>query len=509
MRTTLLLLALALPLLAQDAAVKKSASRIDEGVDWFSDGTALHDNERGFAFARPKRETLKVFEKAKAKAAEQKRLILWYVHRVTGKHLYRASLLHTYARTVFFSHPEVCELIGRKFVAMRAMADADMKEATGVGWPKVIEPAIVLMTPDGKIVHAIDRIRTFNPEWLTETLRSVLALNPDLNHHAEDASLEDLILGGDYVDAIAKGPDPYHSAILARRMRRAGEALKHLEKIDTPEGAVERGRVLLASGAIGKAKEQFRKSLEGKNARAAEARYHLGLAESCSGNEKAADAVWKELVEKHARSPWAPMGAINLVEGKDTWRRGPAAHGFADPFWPPAGACAGPPAGTRWAREKKDAEDVARRAVEFLLRMQRSHGGWDDARYSYWPDPSITPNVWVAVSALAAGALLEWRDVAPERIDKAVERAEAYFLDESRMTRGINEEVYADAFKLLYLVLKHARAADDGVRKTILEKMAATAGTLAAIQDSDGAWGHEYPNPFTTAAVMQVLSLAK
>jgi hypothetical protein len=169
------------------------------------------------------------------------------------------------------------------------------------------------------------------------------------------------------------------------------------------------------------------------------------------------------------------------------------AHLYEDFFLvPPKGAP------TRTMLPNPDFDSTARRAVDYLLRAQRENGAWNDARYSYWPDVRIQPNVFVAVTALAAMALQEWRAIDPARIDEAVARAEKYILDENHVMPGQNEECYAHAYRLMYLAKKRDLP---GMNRIVLK--------LVALQDKDGFWGHEYPNPFASAAVVHCLTLAK
>ena len=62
------------------------------------------------------------------------------------------------------------------------------------------------------------------------------------------------------------------------------------------------------------------------------------------------------------------------------------------------------PKDTRWRRTPAESESVAENAVRWLLATQRSDGSWNDCRYAYWDTPQITPNAWMAVTALAATA---------------------------------------------------------------------------------------------------------
>ena len=105
--------------------------------------------------------------------------------------------------------------------------------------------------------------------------------------------------------------------------------------------------------------------------------------------------------------------------------------------------------------------------------------------------------MWVAARAGGARALFEYRDLDPQRIDAAIERAGKYLADDTHLNAGKNEECYAQSFKLLYYLKR-------GDKK----KVAETARLLGALQDADGWFAHEYPNPFATAAGLHALEEA-
>ena len=181
-----------------------------------------------------------------------------------------------------------------------------------------------------------------------------------------------------------------------------------------------------------------------------------------------------------------------------------------------------PPQGvvSNTCRPGEDFDRTVRRAVDFLLRAQREDGSWSDTRYSYgwaaymirrrvkeglldpsyssWPDVTHHPNVFVAITALAAVALSEWREEAPERIDRALLKAERYILDDAHLAPGCCEECFAETFRLLYLA-----------RKKDVPQMNRIIARLAKLQDADGFWGHEYPSAFATAGIVHVLRRAR
>ncbi|HTF56585.1 MAG TPA: hypothetical protein VK661_05055, partial [Planctomycetota bacterium] len=346
----------------------------------------------------------------------------------------------------------------------------------------------------------------FNADFIAAALRSVLEKYAP-GAPPEGATGDDLMKGG-WFEAAAKklADDPLKLAELRRREGKIDEALGLLDAAakkgaDASAVATVRGRTLLSAGRLMEARGSL-----GKGA-SPEAAYYLAHAERMLGRDDVANGIWAKLAESSAEDRWGWRAAANTTIHKDQKAYGPAAVGFEDVFWsaaPGAGATT-----TRWERTPADLEDVAKRAVAWLLRNQSANGSWNDARYAYWPSPAIQPNVHMAVTGLACAALLEWRDVDPARIRAALAVGEKFLLDEKNMARGQNEEPYADAYRLLYLARKHATLADDEAKKTSKERMNAIVKKLAAIQGKDGNWAHEYPNPFCTAAVLQMLLLAR
>jgi hypothetical protein len=460
-------------LLVQDVDLKKQAYKCGSGIEWITDGHKLSDAE---SISRPVRQDPvdrdALLKQAQERAAKSKRLILWHVIRVPGRHMNRAHILDRYMQSVVFSDPAVEELINTKFVPLRMASDNRM----GIKPFDFVEPGFVFLDPDGKIVHKVDRIRTFNAAWVLHLLRSVLKKNPDFNAPAGE-EVEALVRGGDYEEALKKTKD---SARIKRLLRQK----------ELPAEGIERAYVALGLCDFASAE----KALE--PIKTPEAEYLRSVVEFYTAREKEAIARWQTLARQDNR--WGWKAAMNLITERDTLPLGPTLHSYEDLFWAPDEAYIELPRNTCWPRE--DVKDVAKRAVEFLLRNQRSNGGFEDSRYVYCPSPKILPNVWTAATAMAAAALLEWRSIDLARIDAALAKAEKYILDESHINRGQNEEMYADAYRLIYL----SKKADKPV-----ETMNAIVKRLAASQNRIGWWAHEYPNPFCTAAVMQALWMAK
>jgi hypothetical protein len=484
MKTSLLLFVPALFVVPPEALPQERPEaalyrKCDSEIPWISDGIELKDNLVG---GRPPQEPpvdrAALLDRARKLAAEKNRLILWYCFRVPGTHMYRARLLDQYMKVAIFTDPSVVDLIKARFVPLRMAADDKTGFTRGIRAFDYVEPGLVVMTPDGKVVHGINRIRTFNPSWVRAALVAVLRANPDFNAPLGD-SIDDLIRGGNDDKALEKAEGAAKAAVL-RRIGRPEESIR----IDGAS-PLDRGLSLFALGRF----EEARPLLEKEEA--PEALYALAAIDN--GRCHPPEPRWKALLEKHPGSPWAWRAAANLVPGPDTRPDGPLAHFFEDLQ---VRALDGLPSSTR--KPAADLAGASRRAVEFLLRAQRADGAWNDARYAYWPDPRIQPNFFMAVTALAARALSEWREVEPARVDRALSLAEAYMDDDRRLNRGHNEECYADAYRVFYWAAKKD-----------IPRMNRLVVRLAAQIDPQGFWAHEYPNPFATAAVVHSLDSAR
>ncbi|HYE98593.1 MAG TPA: hypothetical protein VEJ18_06755, partial [Planctomycetota bacterium] len=162
-----------------------------------------------------------------------------------------------------------------------------------------------------------------------------------------------------------------------------------------------------------------------------------------------AEALWRKGAELHragrdeeGRAEWR-----KIPEGRWAWKAaaelagdGPFVRGFeVEEAIAPEGL---PSSTTLPARDP----DVGR-AAKFLVGLQRSSGAWTDSHYNFGGDDSL-PNVWMAVTALAALALREIDDPAAKG---AVERAEKYMRDEAGIAAEDTDEIaWAHAYRLLY-----------------------------------------------------------
>jgi len=568
------------------------------GVHWISDPFELYDlwgsRSRRQPYSPPiDRNAL--LDRALAMAKDEHRLVMVYVFRIEGRPMYRAPLLDNYMRLSLFSDPELVALINRKFVPLRLYADKNVAKRLGMFNAKpdddlylsVLEPALVFLTPDGKVVHCLQRIRTFSTYWTRHVLKDVLDRNKD---YARPSLQTELVAGSDgerdrkalvwlarqqcldgdetkalatlarsntqgrdTVTALRKGLaaleakkpkdeegreyriwrrrvrmleqsiattlrgslDYYLTLSQANRLLRRGErALAVLERAKTelgdaaanePDYWLERARVDFALGNIGDAAT----ALDGAG-ESSEAEFLRGLADWLVQDREKALPHFRRAVAL-GETPFNVRAAGILASATDTTPFSPLAHCYEMvPYGPPEAYAVALPTTTELKRTESPArarDGIARAAVEFLLAQQRPDGTWADARY-VWAGTDILPNVHIAVTALAASALLAWRDLDPARIDAAVHKAEQCIADDSRLSLGNEEEVYSEAYRMLYWTRKVA--GNFGTKAENFANLEALAKRSSAIQNkTTGFFAHEYPNAFCTGAMMWSLYLAK
>jgi len=502
----------AAPAAAQDQELRRLTRRCGSQIEWIQD-TPPPRNESPKWQADPA-DRSKLWQEALDKAKASDRPILLYLYRIDGKQMYRAPCLDNYMMNAVFTDPDVVNIVNSRFVAIRLLSNATLPLAIKPPDPAdrgTLEPALVFAGADGKIAHIVDRIRTFNADWVVSILREILRKLKSPAPKGDDP--EALIASGEYERAkavLSKKADAASKLLLAtvlRRLRDGDGALAALKGIDTPDAAVERGLILFKQGKLDDAKKELDAAIAAKPGRLEEARFLRACIQFYSGDSAGAVERLRELAAANAESPWAWRGAAEFTDFKDTTPDGPLAHYFLDLFWHSDRAYAGLPINTTLPAESKELPQVAARAIRWMLLHQRANGSFDDTRYAFWDSPKILPNVRVAVTALAATALLQWRDADPERIDRAVAAAEKYILDDANLAVGENEESYAHSYRLLYLSQQVKRKSDAAAEH--VKAMERIVDRLSKMTTKSGFWAHEYPNPFITAVVVQALGWAR
>ncbi|HZN40510.1 MAG TPA: hypothetical protein VFD82_17025, partial [Planctomycetota bacterium] len=482
--------------------------------------------------------------------------VLWYVHRIEektlgGRQMYRAPVLDVYARQVLFADPDVSELASAAFIPVRCVMDQKLSDRFQLKPLAFVEPAVVFLDGDGNVVHFVERIRTFHGQWFADLCVRVL----------EHAKIE---LKGDTVDelravgkwrealAMASKQEPMTAttwlqvARLQRLLRQPEQALDTVRKAraaatpakqepaegegDRPrpdraqqraeqqarqrvlgDAACEEGLILSMMGQPLDAQPLLEQAWRSPGERAAEAGYWYALNALRLGDEVGAMRRFLLAARKGGDTLFGRRARANATLGPDDRPLGAAFTGFESLTYLPESAYVGLQKDTTWQGDRLTPDAMARGGVEFLLAQQRDDGGFTDARYAYWPNSEITPNVWVAITSIAMTALLEHRAAHADlqaRIDKALARGEAFILDPKRLNRGVNEDCYSDAYRLMYLA-RAANSSDGQARARLIERMNEVVQAAAQRQKPSGFWAHEYENAFATGAVLQEALNAK
>jgi len=534
----------------QDTAHPVEALDLDSHLDWMDGGAVFLDGRR------PKRSLTEeeertdrpgVLDQAVAKARAEGKLVFWYIPRIIedsshGVQMYRAPVLDLYTKQVLFCDEDVANLLRTRFVPLRLTLDEDLSKRFGLRPLKFVEPAVVFLDGEGKVVHYVERIRTFDALWFASLMRRVLVEAGNVVREA-DLSIEEEIARGRYEKALARlmterEPGParlLEETSLLMKLTRADEAAARLEEVqkeidetlarlDEADGddwrarrrnperrelkttqerlALVRGKFLTLTGdplaALGPLDEAFR-------AGEAEAGYLLASNRLALGDEAEAMRLFQLVELRHPDTLFGRRAKANITLGLDERPQGAAFAGFEHFGFLHEGAYRGLPHDTTWNAGALEPAEIAELGVRFLLAHQRSDGGFTDSRYAYWGSSEITPNTWVAITALACTAMLEFRDdlagvIDPGEIDEALARGERFLLDPTHLNRGENEEVYADAYRVLYF----ARRASRDPERAEWERLQASRilEEAAGRQGPDGFFAHEYRNAFCTAAML-------
>lgn len=227
-----------------------------------------------------------------------------------------------------------------------------------------------------------------------------------------------------------------------------------------------------------------------------------------TGRSDEALVVWRQLADEF---PDDPIGWKAAAEAEG---HGPFRYGFEVFEELPAGALAGGVPGSRAPEGFYSEEELRRRSLDFLCRMQLTNGGWEDSKYDFGGTDSL-PNVYTACTALIAEALLEELHVEEvvgdrEAMELALKKAMAYLTEASHTNfQDSDELVWAHIYRVFfftrYLELRSDKPDADEVRGHLQSAVQ----HLFEMQPGTGAWFHEYPNPFVTAEVLIALDRAR
>lgn len=477
-----------------------------------------------------------------AEARRQKKLLLWYIPAVEGQHLILPHFMDRYMTLGTLSDPELAAVIQRRYVAVKLPAGGELAERYGVTAPSFMQPGLLVFTPDGKVVHRMNRINTFNPGVFRELLRK-LAAEHDSAHSPEyraaqskaQAAPDDRVLGlsfareafldGDDDEArraleCLDGKEPEVALMLGRgeRLRREGRrALKHLGRArKSPafevEALTEIGIVHLRRGNLAAAEKALAAVWPKRGVAGLRAGYMLGIVRYLAKDDAAAGQVWEAVRDASRESVWSARASGYAAAGSDQRRgEGPLTRSMQDVRWlaPEVYQAA---ADTTWRRAPQDVGDIARRAVNFLLLQQGGDGSWHGLRWGKGAnDNGEYRSFEMAITALCALALWDWKSIESRRSEDARRRAEAFLLaDAMDRPEGGGVWVYADAYRLLYFARRWESLSvkERGPVRSAMEGW--VAGLSREQKSNDGAHRHYvYQSTFVTACVTYCLYHAR
>lgn len=394
---------------------------------------------------------------ALAESAESGAPVFWYVPTLRDSPMDRKAELDRYMMAGPFSDPDVVALLNAGFVPVRAVPDADAAREHDLRRGEFIEPGFLVLGRDGAELRRAQRIDTLHASWFLAALRPVAARQPAAR--ALPAELAE-----------------------ARRAYAAGDdarARAALAKIDPGALAPEL---------------------------AAEAGFFGGAVEHRSGRADLAEVTWKRVAE---RFPDTLFGWKAAAEAEG---HGPFARGFEDFLDVAPRALAGALTTSRAAEGAYRESDVRALSLRFLVRMQQPGGAYTDSRYDFGGTDSL-PNVYTAVTAIVGLALLEELAQEPCAFDRrALERSLAGVWGHVRgpaaeAADDTDEIVWAHVYGTLLCARWCELRPQDEVRvRPELERVVRRLQQLGA---DDGAWFHEYANPFATAAALLALHRAR
>ncbi len=470
--------------------------------------------------------------KAVEAAGKAKRPVLWYVTTLPGSPMDRKPELDRYMMYGLFSSPDVVSLVSRRTIPTRGMPSAEDAKRLGLKAGDVIEPAILLLKPDGSLAFKLDRITTHHAGWLTALLDRELKKLGELGRPSDAtnaaADPHDKAMGhlldGDVNAAMALARsislDPRGALVMAMAARRLGSldvATNALAKAPkSPESLIEAARLGLAKenwGDAADASDAAVASTDGKGPIAEEALLLKGMALYRGNKHTEARRVWSDLAARAPNSPFAWKAAAEAES------HGPFVRGFEEVGALPADALLAQPLGTGRPRQESDVPWLTKRSITYLLEMQEENGSFIDSQYDFGGRDSL-PDVYMACTAICAMAILEWRDQSGvtedgaaaaayrTRCDDALLRAWNYLADESHSsTENTQERMWNHSYRILFFSRwLELGAPDAGKVKTKLQEVVKLSETQ---QKKGGIWAHEYPNPFVSATVLHAMHQAK
>jgi hypothetical protein len=113
-------------------------------------------------------------EEAREQSRSSGKPIAWWVSSVEGSPMDRKQVIENYMLSGPFMMAGVVDLLSTRFVPLRLAGSAAHRVPFGIAPFEFIEPGLVFLSADLKVLHKVDRITTFSEEWFVHLLRGVL-----------------------------------------------------------------------------------------------------------------------------------------------------------------------------------------------------------------------------------------------------------------------------------------------------------------------------------------------
>ncbi len=388
-----------------------------------------------------------------AESARSGKALFWYLPTLSGSRMDRKPEIDRYMMAGPFSWPGVIDVLNRHTIPLRHVPGKEEQARFKVAPGGFIEPGILILDSSGKEMLRLDKISSFSPSWFLRRLEVALGV---------------------------KAAPPAAGLAACWQAFAAGDLAAALEATRSAGAESEKASDL------------------------AEAAYLEGAALFRSRREEAAYSRWRELGAELPNQPWA-WKAMAEAEG-----HGPFVRGF-EVYEEISGEVVDRlHAGTQAPPGSFDEKELWSSGLRFLQQMQRADGGFVDCRYDFGGTDSL-PNVYVAVSAIAAQAI--WfasrRESAPPVGVRVLDDLIDYLCDDRNLNPEDSDElVWAHIYRARFFCNWLAAESEHPKREQVEAALQRITGGLIAMQPENGAWYHEYPNPFVIASVLITLRAA-
>lgn len=413
------------------------------------------------------------FDDAVAKSKASGKPIFWYVPRLARTFMDRKIEIDRYMMAGPFSWPEVIDVLNEHYIPVKAVPRGNQQKEYGLELFKFVEPGFVILDSNLQLLSKVDRITTFQYDWLRGLIVAPVADKQPVAPVAKPPALQAAW------DSFAAGEN-----------RRTIELLTQ------------------ASGEIAKLTPRFR----------CEAGLLQGMATFHQGDHQAAAQIWAQVATDFPEEPLAWKASA------ESQRIGPFSRGFEVhiPLTEKALRSGIDTFGSNAPEGTFTKSQLWRRGVDFLLSQQGRDGSFRDSDYDFGGTDSL-PNVYVAVTSLAGMALLdaleqdEFDDASKTRLAESISRAAKYVSDDTNINRADRDEIlWAYAYRLRFLAdcITHNRSTGQTTKLSLpeaelTESLQRAVTSLESVQSQRGSWYHEYANPFVTATALAALRIGQ